>query len=101
MVENVLKVDVESLYPTIMINRSIRPDNDELDLFIPILKYLTETRLVLKQQRIDLDPASREYQLVDSRQNALKILINSFYGYLGTGFSLNLKGENGIWHPIQ
>ena len=35
VVENVLKIDVESLYPTIMINKSIRPDNDKLDLFIP------------------------------------------------------------------
>ncbi|MDP7280313.1 MAG: 3'-5' exonuclease, partial [Candidatus Poribacteria bacterium] len=93
VVENVLKVDVESLYPTVMLNQSIQPESDALQLFLPLLKYLTATRLELKQKRTGLDQTSTEYRQIDARQNALKILINSFYGYLGTGFRLNLKGE--------
>ncbi|MDP7674583.1 MAG: DNA polymerase domain-containing protein, partial [Dehalococcoidia bacterium] len=93
VVNNVLKVDVESLYPTIMINKSIKPGGDELDLFIPILKHLTEMRLDLKRQRTGLDKNSQEYQRIDSQQNALKVLVNSFYGYMGTGYGRNPKGE--------
>jgi len=53
-----------------MINKSIQPDSDKLNLFIPILKHLTEMRLDLKQKRTGLDESSKVYQLVDSQQNA-------------------------------
>lgn len=78
----VLHIDVESLYPSIMINNAIRPASDVLDVFHTLLSVLTKRRLELKrsmQQTTDEGERSR----MDAMQSALKILINAFYGYLG------------------
>jgi len=79
--ENVVKIDVESQYPSIMIGEKIRPASDTLGVFLPILERLTELRLEAKTKR---DSAvGSEYHYYDHLQSAFKVLINSFYGYLG------------------
>ena len=58
------------------------PKNDYLKVFIPLLSSLREYRLKYKKlSKTEKNPAlAREF---DARQMSFKILINSFYGYLG------------------
>lgn len=78
----VVHADVESLYPSLMLARAIAPASDDLGVFGEMLRDLTAERLTLKQQmRAAADPAER--MRLDARQSSMKILINSFYGYLG------------------
>ena len=78
---NIVHADVESLYPSIIISQNIRPRSDVLGTFVPILSQLVERRLEAKRAwRQGGTP-----QLTirhDALQSALKVLINSFYGYL-------------------
>lgn len=80
--KHVLHFDVASLYPSLLLAIGRNPRNDTLGVFIPLLKTLREYRLKYKQlARTASDEALRsEYQ---ARQTSFKILINSFYGYLG------------------
>jgi DNA polymerase elongation subunit (family B) len=81
----VVYADVESLYPSIMLNYDIQPSDDELGIFPRLLDRLTDLRLETKQQMRDADDEERRSEL-DARQSSYKVLINSFYGNLG--FSL-------------
>lgn len=83
---DVVKCDVESLYPSLMVARTIRPEDDDLGVFLPMLSELRQRRVEVKrasavalnEQRVD------DHRAADGLQNALKILVNSFYGFLGT-----------------
>lgn len=78
----VVYADVESLYPSIMLNYNVRPDRDALGLFPELLGRLTDLRMESKtamQSAVDTELRSA----LDARQNSYKIVINSFYGYLG------------------
>ncbi len=80
----VVKADVESLYPSIMLNYGIRPGSDTENVFLPMLRRLTRRRLDAKSSLKDADSdADRSYW--DGLQGSYKILINSFYGYLAYG----------------
>lgn len=74
--------DVASLYPSLLLQIGRNPTGDDLGVFIPILEGLRKARLEYKQRaRSAEDPdEARDYQ---ARQASFKILINSFYGYLG------------------
>ncbi|WP_022834373.1 DNA polymerase domain-containing protein [Salisaeta longa] len=81
----VVYADVESLYPSIMLNYDIQPAGDLLDLFPNLLERLTDLRFDAKRQmKAAADEEVRSE--LDARQSSYKILINSFYGMLG--FSL-------------
>jgi DNA polymerase elongation subunit (family B) len=78
----ILDVDVESLYPSIMLSRSIAPRSETLGVFRHLLEKLTGLRLKTKR-KMNSTPR-RDLQLkYDAVQSSFKILINSFYGYLG------------------
>lgn len=79
---HVLHFDVASLYPSLLMSIGRNPKNDSLGVFIPLLKTLREYRLKFKQLARTAEVADQraEYQ---ARQTSFKILINSFYGYLG------------------
>jgi len=78
----VIHADVESLYPSIMLAYKISPATDELGIFQKTLRHLTKLRLETKKQmREEADPVKKSK--LDAMQSSLKILINSFYGYLG------------------
>ena len=83
----VLHADVESLYPSIMLHKGIRPASDTLDVFTSLLRDLTRIRLDAKQQA-KTSPPGDERERLEALQGAMKILINSFYGYLGYSFGL-------------
>ncbi len=79
----VVKCDVESLYPSIMLTESIAPKTDTLGAYLPMLKDLTERRLHAKVQSRKTSGA--EQAMWEGLQTSFKVLINSFYGYLGYG----------------
>jgi DNA polymerase I len=80
--ERVLHCDVTSLYPSIMLVYNYLPKKDELGLFPGLLRDLREFRVNAKELARDAkDDESRIY--FNALQSTFKILINSFYGYLG------------------
>lgn len=82
VVRNVHHCDVRSLYPSLMLTRQIAPATDEAGVFLRLLKHLRDVRLEAKERmRRAADDAERQYH--DALQTTFKILINSFYGYLG------------------
>ena len=81
----VVYADVESLYPSIMLNYNVKPGNDTLSLFPDLLRRLTELRFSAKNA-MKTAKTDEEIGELDARQNSYKVLINSFYGSLG--FSL-------------
>ncbi len=79
---HVLHFDVASLYPSLLLAIGRNPRTDTLGVFIPLLRRLREYRLQYKQlARTAPDPEERAE--AQARQASFKILINSFYGYLG------------------
>jgi len=77
--------DVSSLYPTNMIIYGVEPDSDSLGIFRPLLKLLTDLRLKAKQRMRSMEDGP-EKDTLDAKQQAFKVLINSFYGALGFAF---------------
>lgn len=77
----VVKCDVESLYPSIMLADDIRPASDDLGVFVPMLRVLTRQRLTAKRREQQSD--GRDRAQWRGIQTSFKVLINSFYGYLG------------------
>ncbi|HWA85757.1 MAG TPA: DNA polymerase domain-containing protein [Opitutus sp.] len=79
---HVLHFDVASLYPSLLLHIGRNPRTDSLGVFIPMLRKLREYRLVYK--RLAREGATEEERSeAQARQTSFKILINSFYGYLG------------------
>lgn len=78
----IIHADVESLYPSLMINYKISPLSDQLGVFQRTLKHLTKLRIDTKRQMKEEANSMKKFKL-DAMQSSLKILMNSFYGYLG------------------
>jgi DNA polymerase elongation subunit (family B) len=79
---NVWHCDVASLYPSIMLQFDCFPQSDRLQIFRHLLTDLRTFRLEAKSKmRGAKDLAQQRY--FHALQNTFKILINSFYGYLG------------------
>jgi DNA polymerase elongation subunit (family B) len=82
VVRDVWHCDVQSLYPSLMLAFDIKPRGDELNLFLPLLRDLRQFRLKAKADaKTATDDTQRRH--LDAMQQTFKILINSFYGYLG------------------
>src|SRR5467141_4118627 len=81
---NVWHCDVASLYPSIMLQFDCFPATDQLQIFRHLLTDLRTFRLETKAaMRAEKEPARQHH--LQALQNTFKILINSFYGYLGFG----------------
>ncbi len=80
--KQVLHFDVASLYPSLLMLIGRNPSSDSLGIFIPLLIKLRQARLEFKDRarNAETEELRIEYQ---ARQTSYKILINSFYGYLG------------------
>src|SRR5438876_3920816 len=79
---NVWHCDVASLYPSIMLQFDCFPATDQLQIFRHLLTDLRSFRLEAKaKMRAAQD--RKEERHFHALQNTFKILINSFYGYLG------------------
>ena len=82
---NVFKVDVASLYPSIMIEYKVHsPQKDPNKNFLNLVRTFTERRLYHKS-------LAKTDKYHDDMQAAFKIFINSCYGFLGsTGLNFNM-----------
>ena len=79
---NVWHCDIASLYPSIMLQFDCFPATDQLQIFRHLLTDLRTFRLEAKaEMRAEKDPAKQHH--LQALQNTFKILVNSFYGYLG------------------
>ena len=81
--KRVVKCDVESLYPAVMLRFGFQPRSDELGVFTPLLAELTERRLDAKRRIRAARGSEKGYW--NGLSGSYKVLINSFYGYLGYG----------------
>lgn len=88
LLRQIVKADVESLYPSIMLSRGITSRSDTLGIFLPLLEELTRRRLTAKN-KAKRAPDGRLAAYWDGLQGSYKLLINSFYGYLGAPFPFN------------
>ncbi|MGH2566847.1 MAG: DNA polymerase domain-containing protein, partial [Bacteroidota bacterium] len=87
LLSEVLHADVESLYPSIIVSKHIKPRFDELNIFPTLLGELLALRLDAKRNmHRSKQPLTRSKY--DAMQSSYKILINSFYGYLGYSYGL-------------
>ena len=82
---NVWHCDIASLYPSVMLQFDCFPQTDELQIFRHLLTDLRSFRL---ESKADMRAAEKSGDTARARdfqalQNTFKILINSFYGYLG------------------
>jgi DNA polymerase I len=79
---NVWHCDIASLYPSVMLQFDCFPASDQLQIFRHLLTDLRTFRLQAKSKmRAEKDPTKQHY--LQALQNTFKILLNSFYGYLG------------------
>ncbi len=79
---HVLHCDVTSLYPSIMLVYGFFPKRDGLEIFPGLLRDLKDFRT--KAKELARAAQTKEDKIYFSAlQSTFKILINSFYGYLG------------------
>lgn len=101
--DNMAVLDFRGLYPSIIVSYNIDPgtlqqsttedafvsptgasfSKEERGLIPFVLDYLIDMRMKLKKELKNLDKSSDAHVRVTARSQALKILANSFYGYLG------------------
>ncbi len=82
---NVWHCDIASLYPSVMLQFDCFPVTDQLQIFRHLLTDLRTFRLEAKAQMQSTHKESnrQRWHHLHALQNTFKILINSFYGYLG------------------
>ncbi len=104
--ENIAVLDFRGLYPSIIVAYNIDPGTVVTDdaglkegdtnvspigtmflkspkgLIPSVLDYLIDFRSKIKRQLKTLDKDSDEYRMLHARSNAIKVVSNSFYGYL-------------------
>lgn len=83
VLKNVWHCDVTSLYPSVILRFGLTPALDQLQIFSGFLKELRTFRLEAKSLMRRHPAHSAERHYYNALQNVFKILINSFYGYLG------------------
>jgi DNA polymerase elongation subunit (family B) len=84
----VVKADVASLYPSLMRQYSIGPQRDELGAMLALVNQLVEQRLAAKTASRHEPAGSAERYTHEAMSAAMKLVVNSAYGYLGAGGGL-------------
>ncbi|MDB4945928.1 MAG: putative polymerase [Labilithrix sp.] len=79
----VVKADVASLYPSLMRQYRIGPARDRLGALVTIVDRLVTQRLAAKARAKELPPGSPERFTSEALSAAMKLVVNSAYGYLG------------------
>lgn len=85
VVNRILYCDVQSLYPSIMLSFNYFPKDDVLNIFSSLLGDLKDFRMKAKEM-VSVAKSESEKMYFDALQATFKILINSFYGYLGFAY---------------
>lgn len=101
--ENVAELDFASMYPSIMIAFNISPDTLSSEgehvapevgyrfkkspdgFFKRILISLIKRRREIKKIMREISEGDPKFKILDIKQQTLKVLTNSFYGYMGWG----------------
>lgn len=81
--QRIVKADVASLYPSLMRQYRIGPKRDRLGVFLAIVDRLVERRLGAKAAGRAAPAGSAERFQLEALSAAIKLVINSAYGYLG------------------
>jgi DNA polymerase elongation subunit (family B) len=79
----VVKADVASLYPSLMIQYRIGPAQDRLGVLLALVERLVDQRLAAKDAARLSPPGSPERHTHEAISAAMKLVVNSAYGYLG------------------
>lgn len=79
----IVKADVASLYPSLMRQYRIGPSRDRLGVFLAVVDRLVERRLAAKAGARQAPPGSTERFQLEAVSAAIKLVVNSAYGYLG------------------
>ena len=82
---NAVKADIASLYPSIMRVHRIGPRCDTLEVLLELVEQMTKTRLEFKKIAKSVARDHADFAHADAMQAALKLIINSAYGYLAAG----------------
>ncbi|MEO7966773.1 MAG: ribonuclease H-like domain-containing protein, partial [Gemmatimonadaceae bacterium] len=84
----VVKADVASLYPSLMRAYQIGPKRDHLRALLSLVDGLVRQRLEAKANARREPAGSKERFTFEAVSAAMKIVVNSAYGYLATGGGL-------------
>jgi DNA polymerase elongation subunit (family B) len=84
----VVKADVASLYPSLMRSYRIGPARDRLRALLALVDQLVERRLAEKAKARAAPAGSAERYTHEATSAAMKLVVNSAYGYLAAGGSL-------------
>ncbi|MBK8255880.1 MAG: ribonuclease H-like domain-containing protein [Polyangiaceae bacterium] len=79
----IVKADVASLYPSLMRQYQISPSRDRLGVLLTLVDTLVERRLAAKARARTLPAGSPERHAEEALSAAMKLVVNSAYGYLG------------------
>lgn len=109
-VDNVIKLDYNSLYPSIILTWGITDETDLMNAMLKMLEYVLTTREkykgdkkragkivdmyedefiakgieLLEEQVIEYNQQKMQYNFADKKQNQQKVLGNSFFGSYGS-----------------
>src|SRR5690242_2056088 len=81
----VVKADVASLYPSLMRTYRIGPARDHLGALLALVDRLVEQRLAAKAAAREAPNGSMERHAHEAVSAAMKLVVNSAYGYLAAG----------------
>lgn len=79
----IVKADVSSLYPSLMRQYRISPRADRIAVLLALVDRLVDQRLAAKARAKVAPPDSPARHTDEALSAAMKILVNSAYGYLG------------------
>jgi DNA polymerase I len=82
---NIMKADVASLYPSLMRAHRIGPARDRLGALLALVDRLVEQRLAAKAAAKLAPASSTERHGHEAMSAAMKLVVNSAYGYLAAG----------------
>jgi DNA polymerase I len=86
--QRVVKADVASLYPSLMRAYRIGPARDRLGAMLALVDRLVERRLQEKASARAAPVGSAERYTHEATSAAMKLVVNSAYGYLAAGGGL-------------
>lgn len=85
VINGIVHCDVQSLYPSIMLAFNYYPKKDHIGIFPLLLNDLKNFRIQAKDLKKIAKSKDKENHF-EALQSTFKVLINSFYGYLGFTF---------------
>jgi DNA polymerase, archaea type len=88
VLQRVVKVDVASLYPSLMRAFRIGPQRDHLGALLFLVDRLVDQRLEAKARGRQAPDGSDERFTHEAMSAAMKLVVNSAYGYLAAGEGL-------------